>query len=716
MTLRHSYTGAENLEARASSGSGIRFINGSEYFVSNTHSSALELRSTIGNNMSNHLTVGATFVRDDRDPFGDPFPAIFIDDERGGFQFGAETFSTANLLDQDVITINNNFEYYRGRHTFVAGVNAEFYRAKNLFIPFNYGDYGWEYSGDELAALGFSSNLEAFLNDAPANDYIRSYSLRDNVTGDESAAGVEFNGALFGFYLQDEFQATQNLKLTLGLRADIQTFDDTPENPDFNNRAIPLLEEFYDLQGARTGDFIDPQLYVAPRFGFNYDVDGAGTTQIRGGAGIFTSRIPLVWPGGAYNNNGVNRGTVLDFMLSDDQLRLRDWDNQPPGDIDLNNIEPSGDIDLFAADFKIPQVAKFNLAVDRKLPWGLTGTIEGIYNKMINNVYYQNVNIRPSTSFMTGSPDDRQLYNRRDPIDGTYGRVILGSNTNKGYTYNVSGTLTKEFDRGFAGSLSYSYGDAYSIYDGTSSQNSSQWRGLHQVDGRNNFEELQRSDFSQGHRIIGQVSYRKEYANFMATQIGLVYEGQSGNPYSYIIGNGQNMTNEDSRNRALAFIPASADQINLIDYTDRDGNLVTAAQQWEALNEFIENDPYLSENRLDYAERNSNRTPFESIIDLRILQDFYIEMANGKRNTLQVSVDIFNFTNLINSNWGKRYFSSDQELYEFEGFEADGTTPRYTFQPFNDEDPNLPYFGNLDDRGIVSSRWQMQLGLRYIFN
>lgn len=610
-----------------------------------------------------------------------------------------------------MITINNNFEYFRGKHTFLVGVNLEFYRAKNLFIPFNFGDYGWEYSGDDLAALGFESNLDAFINGAPANDYIRSFSLRDNVTGDESAAGVEFNGALFGFYVQDEFQATENFKLTFGLRGDIQTFDDTPANQDFNERSVPLLEQFYDLQGGRTGDFIDPQLYISPRLGFNWDVNGDQSLQVRGGAGIFTSRIPLVWPGGAYNNNGVNRGTVLDFLLDDSDLVLREWDNQPPGEIDPNNPTPSGDIDLFAEDFKIPQVAKFNLAVDKTLPWGLVGTVEALYNKVINQVYYQNVNLRPATGFLTGSPDDRPIYDRRDPIDDTYGRVILGSNTSKGYTYNFSGTLTKNFDQGFSGQVSYAYGDAFSVYDGTSSQNSSQWRGLYTVDGRNNFEELQRSDFSQGHRVIAQVSYRKEYAGFMASQLAVVYEGQSGNPYSYIIGNGQNMTNEDSRNRALAFIPASADQINLV---DQEG--FTAAQQWDALNSFIENDPYLSENRGDYAVRNSNRTPFEGVVDLRFLQDFYLEMGNGKRNTLQLSVDIFNFTNLLNPDWGKRYFGSSFELYEFEGFEADGTTPRFSFQPFNEETPDEPYYGNLDDRGIVSSRWQMQLGVRYIFN
>ncbi len=713
LTVRHSYTQALNLEARNSSGSGIRFINGSEYFSSTTNSSAIELNTIIGNKMSNNLTIGATFVRDDRDPYDNtndgpsvPFPAVFIDDGRGGFTFGSETFSTANLLDQDIITINNNFEYFSGRHTFLVGANLEFYRTKNLFIPFNYGDYEWDRSEPITG-----SDLSDFINGEPSSFFIRSYSLRDNVTGDESVAGVEFNGAQYGFYIQDEFQAADNLKLIFGLRGDLQTFEDTPENTSFNTNTVPLLEQFWDLQGARTGDFIDPQFYFSPRFGFNYDVNGDKVTQIRGGAGIFTSRIPLVWPGGAYNNNGVNRGT----FLGDDIPFEPSITKQQPGDVDVNNPEPSGDIDIFAADFKIPQVAKFNLAVDRKLPWGLIGTVEGVYTKFINQVYYQNLNLRPAVGNLTGSGDTRAIFDRRDEVDPTYGRIILGSNNNKGYAYNLSATLTKPFKNGFTGSISYSYGDSWSIYDGTSSQNSSQWRGLHAVNGRNTFDEIQRSDFAQGHRIIGQVSYKIDYAGFASTQIGLVYNGQSGNPYSYIIGSGQNLTSEDSRNRALFYVPTSQNDINLIDITDEEGNVITSAtEQWNQLNEFIESDDYLSERRGQYAERNQSRTPFENILDLRVLQDFYIEMANGQRNTLQISVDILNFTNLLNKNWGKRYNRTfgGYEVVEFEGFEDDGTTPTYTFSPFTN---NEPYYGDLDDRGVISSRWQMQLGLRYIF-
>lgn len=723
VTLRHSYNQARNLEARRSSSSGIRFINGSEYFQSTTNSTAFEVKSTLGNNISNHFTLGATIVRDDRDPYDNtnegpagarPFPAVFIDDEGGSIQFGSETFSTANLLDQDIITITNNFEYYKGRHTFLFGANLELGKTTNLFIPFNYGDYGWE----RREPIG-ASNLEDFLNGEPADDYIRSYSLVDNNTGDGSASGITFNGSLFGIYAQDEWQATDNLKLTIGIRGDIQSFDNTPTNTDFNDNALPLIEAQYDLGGAATGSFINSQFYFSPRIGFNWDVSGDQSTQIRGGWGIFTSRIPYVWPGGSYNNSGVNRGTVLDFQLEDDDLRFAEFDQQPPGAIDVNDPTPSGDIDLFVEDFKIPQVWKLNLGVDQRLPWGLIGTGEFLFTKTINGVYYQNVNL-PATPVgqLEGTPDDRPIFDRSSPITDEYvafryGRVILGSNTDKGYSYNITGSLTKNFDNGFSGMLSYTYGDSYSIYDGTSSQNSSQWRGLFSVDGRNFVNNVQRSQFAQGSRILATVSYRKEYAGFLASTISLIYEGQSGGNFSYIYGNGDDLQNEDSRNRALIFIPETAEDIILVD----GANGLTSAEQWTALNSFIEDDPYLSENRGEYAEANSNRLPFENIVDLKFLQDFYIETGNGKRNTFQFSVDIFNFTNFLSKDAGKRYSNQffGTELLQFEDFLPDTNVPTFSFDP-SDFENNEAYFGELDDAGFISSRWQMQIGLRYIFN
>jgi hypothetical protein len=702
LAFRVGWVNADNLEGVQSDVNSIAFLNSSERFLSNTISSSLELNTLIGSTMSNSFTLGYTSVRDDRDPNGEPFPYVLIEDGAGEITFGSEQFSTANLLNQDVFTLTNNFEVFAGKHTLTFGTHNEFYSVGNLFIPFNYGSY-------EYASLGH------FLGDSIPQDYIRSFSLVDNVIGDESEAIAAFNAGQIGVYVQDEYQATDNLKLTVGVRLDVPIYGDTPVNEEFNETTIPMLEQVggYDLRGARTGQFIQSQLQFSPRLGFNWDLTGDRRSQLRGGVGIFTSRSPLVWVGGAYNNYGLNRGTVFDAT----DTFIPDVTKQPPGDINPNNAEPSGDIDLFAEDFKLPQFLKANLAFDQKLPWGMIGNIDLMYNKTLQNVAYQNLNLRPAVGNLSGTPDDRPIYDRRDEIDPTYGRILFGYNTTEGYSYNLTAQLTKPFDNGFQGMIAYSYGDAFAVFDGTSSQNSSQWRGLHSVGGRNFDQPLARSDFSQGGRFIAGISYEINEGDNLKTTVSIFHESVSGRPYSYIYNDSGNLTSEDSRERELIYVPASANEIVLVD----DGDL-TAEQQWEALDAFIESDPYLSTIRGEYAERNQSRGPWQHVMDLRVLQDFSF-IAGEKEHKFQLSFDIFNFTNLLNPNWGRRYFLGsfgNQEILDFEGFQEDvngneTTVPTFTFNPGRlNDDGDLRL--NIDDNGIQSSRWQMQIGLRYLFN
>ena len=692
ISARYGYVGADNIEGVRSNTRTLNFYNRSESFVAKTNSLSAEWAATFGSNISNKLTVGYVAQRDDRDPLVD-FPTVNIRDGRGFIRLGAEEFSTANLLNSDVITINNNFEWYKGKHTYTFGINAEFYSVENLFIAQNYGRY-------------LFASINDFVTNQPAIDYFRLLSNRDDITGDGSIAAANFNSALFGLYFQDEFQANDNLKVTYGVRIDRPSFDDTPTNDTFNGQPLQTLAATWDTDGASIGQFIPTYWAFSPRLGFNWDINGDRSLQLRGGAGIFTSRIPLVWPGGAYNNNGFNLASIDERGF--DGLFVPDPFNQPGT---RSNTVQSGNIDLFGSNFKIPQVAKFNIAVDKRLNNGFIWSVEGLYTKTIHAVRVQNINIPVAPEFnLTGTGDNRGFWSRRDEVvqSQNYGRISLTTNTGRGYAYNLSTTLTMPMTNGIQGSISYAYGDAWSVFDGTSSQNSSQWRGLHSVNSRNLDQPLARSSFSQGHRIIAQASYRKEWNENLASQIGLVYEGQQGRPFSYVYGNGDGLLGEDSRNRTLAYVPLNAQDIVLVD----DASAGTAGEQWAALNSYIVNDPYLSTRRGQYTERNQNRAPFVGVLDLRFLQDFTIN-AGGNKHTLQFTADVMNFSNMLNSDWGRRYFVPQSfNLVNFEGFAADGTTPTFTFDGITDNDPSA---NNIDDSGLISSRWQMQLGLRYIF-
>ncbi|WP_372973782.1 carboxypeptidase regulatory-like domain-containing protein [Muriicola sp.] len=701
LSLRYGYTSADNLEARNSGNRNIGFINGSESFVSKTNSLALELSSRFGNKFSNNFILGYTTVRDDRDPAGDPFPTVDIQDGGGTISFGAEPFSTANLLDQDVLTLTNNFEIYAGRHTVTLGTNLEFAKIKNLFFAFNYGDYTFEDQFDGSGNL-VSSGLNQFLTGQDADVYQHGYSLvGTGVTGDESAGASEFDTFQAGFYVQDEVQMSDDFRVTLGARIDVPYWSDGAVNDDFNERTIPLLEAAgKNLQGARVGQGIDPTPMFAPRLGFNWDVNGESTTQIRGGLGIFTSRLPLVWPGGTYNNNGITGGFMFEFGQPFEPNVNNQFEDPAPG-----SGGTGGNVDLISKDFKLPQVIKYNIAVDQKLPfWNLIASADFLYTDVITDIYYENLNLRGPVGTYEGA-DNRPFYDRRDEIDDTYGRVILASNTGGGYAHNTTFSLRKPYENGFAGQIAWTFGDSYKIFDGTSSQNSSQWRNIQTVNGKNSRLPVTRSDFALGNRITANMSYELKWSDNVKTTFGLFYEGYQSQPYSFTYREGRDLLNDDSRDNALMYIPASADEIVLV------GD--DPAAEWQRLNTFIESVDYLRENRGKYAERNGSRGIWSHVVDLKILQDFSMDWG-GKNHTFQISLDMFNFTNFLNEEWGQRRFirSEVSPLTTV----STGSTPAFEI---NDGIVNADGSANMveiDDFGLASSRWQAQIGLRYIFN
>jgi hypothetical protein len=707
LSLRHSYTRARSIDPFTSGSQSLYFSNTAIYFPSTTNSTALEWNSIINNKFSNNLIAGFTSINDDRDPQGGDFPWIRINDGTSSIYVGSEEFSTGNQLKQNIFTLTDNFNIYLNKHTLTVGTHNEFYNMYNLFIRQNYGSYRFNSIADFLG------------NDTIAPiDYVRSYSLVDDLTGDGSAAAAKFNAMQLGLYVQDEFKVSKRFTLTGGLRFDLPMFLTQPAvDTFFNNNVLAVVDSVWGAEGAEAGQMPGAQIYISPRVGFNYDIMGDRKSIVRGGVGLFTSRVPFVWPAGSYTNNGLTVGGI--DPTNPPLFNPDPYDQYVASDVGATIAIPSGEMNLVSKDFRFPQVLRTSLAVDQKLPGDMTLTVEGMFSKTLNNIYYKNVNLRPATDSLDGTPDNRPLYSGQR-LSNVYSAIYLMSNTNEGYTYNVTAQLTKNLWKGFSGMVAYTFGRAYSIYEGTSSQNSSQWRGQHGVDGRN-FATLGRSEFDMGSRITSALSYEISYpANsnvFGKTTVSLFYNGQSGRTYSYIINDAVRIGNttyralngEDNRERTLMYVPADQSEINLIDKPGR-----TATEQWEELNAFIENDPYLSTRRGQYAERNMSRSPFTNLLDFRVLQDFTVRTANGQKNTIQISFDVMNITNLLNQDWGRVFRVSNfgnYELLNFEGFDPTATggakVPLYSFP----EQTVKPWF--TDD---FLSRWRMQLGVRYIFN
>ena len=705
LSLRHSYVKAENFSPNRSSATAINFINGSQLFESTTNTTALELSSKFGNKFSNNLVVAYTDVNDDRDASGTPFPTVQIfDGTAPSIFFGAEAFSTANLLRQKILTITDNLEINIGRNTLTIGTHNEFSNSRNVFFGNNFGSYRY-------------NNLNDFLNNAKPNRFQLNYSLIGG-EGDDSQGAAEFGTMQFGAYIQNDMRVNDNLKVSYGVRVDVPVWEDGLVNNDFNTRTVGLLTAAgKDLQGARVGEAIRTQAHISPRVGFNYDLNGKKTTQFRGGVGVFTSRLPLVWPGGTYNNNGLSQGAIQITSAADmpvfnpnpsvaSQLAPLPNTNLYPRP---GSGLPGGNIDLFAKDFKLPQVFKASLAVDQKLPYGFVLSSEIIYNDNISAVLYEDLNIRAASSNLTG-PDTRPRFNGNSRVDQRYLGIYLGSNTSEGKSHNLSFTLTKNFRSDFIDanvSGTYSYGKSTVLMDATSSQNSSQWRNVENVNGANNLV-LSRSDFDPGRRVIANGNATFKWNEFTKTTLGLFYEGAQGTPFSYVYNDSGRISQDTFSNSALIYVPATKADITFVT-----ANGLTPDQQWDAFNSFVEGNDYLRSRRGKYAERNGDRLKTSHIIDLKFAQDFTIKVGK-KKHTLSFTADIFNFTNMLNKDWGKRYFVNNDQvplLTQVGSTIAAGARPVFSFNPVTAVNIN-----QVDDVGLNSSRWQVQTGLRYTFN
>ncbi|MDX1618248.1 MAG: TonB-dependent receptor, partial [Balneolaceae bacterium] len=612
-----------------------------------------------------------------------------------------------------------NFNIFSGDHTITIGTHNEFYDIANQFIPFNNGWYFYFGTDDFLQSVR-AVNDPAIDPATPAL-YLRGVSLvgGQNVIGDDAKNIGAFNAYQLGFYVQDEWQVNSDLRLTGGLRFDVPKITTKPRfADDVFTTTIPDLQAQRDLQGARPGQTPDAQLYISPRFGFNWDVFGDDQTQVRGGAGTFLGRVPFVWPGGMFLNNGANTG-IIEAGIFEGVFNLDNGDPipfrpDPTSGLTLEDfgrspdtVIPSGRLEMFAEDFRYPTVFRTSIGVDQRLPYDIIGTLEFQYTKTINNIIIENVNLKQQNATLDG-PDNRPFYNYSERyIDPRYSNIHVVSNTSDGHTYDITLQLRKNFSNNLRTSVSWTFGDAYVRNEGTSSQINSLWRFQEHVNGANNLP-LSRSDFSLGHRVTASLVWREEFLGNLATTISLFYEGVSGRPFSYVIDQSENLVNEGGDDASLIYVPTDASNLAW------SGTPAEQQAQADAFNQYIESSDYLSDRRGQYAERNASRAPFESIIDLKIEQELFADLLN-RRQKLEFTLDIFNFSALLGSifdnDWGNRYNVGFgvYEPIEFEGFRDPANndfTPVYSlnYNPDVIQTEDDMFKQNIQDFGTYSSR------------
>jgi hypothetical protein len=704
-------------------GQNAMWFRNSNYFQgSNFYSVAAELNSIFGKRFTNVLRATYTLQDDSRTSESTDFP--FVDILSGGTpfaSFGYEPFTKGNLRKVKAYSFIDNFTVNLNKHQLTAGVQADLSTTTNGFQRFATSYYTYASWND------FKSGVNPI-------DYAITYSLSPGF----AQAFPSFKFAQYSAFLQDEISTSDRFKLTLGLRMDLPTYPDVTE---IKTHPLIAAMSFANGEKINTGSLPEKKILFSPRLGFNWDVMGDKTMQIRGGAGIFTGKIPFVWIVSQSGDAGLlqvtqsfgvaSGGTPVPGPFSPNPAAYLPASVPAPG-----TVVPSS-ISALSNDFRFPQAFKVSLGFDKKIAKNLILTMEGVYNKDLYSAVFDNPNlVAPTALGVAGYSDNRLIYPAANnvkyintlnstgipTIGGTsaFNTYVL-KNGEKGYYASFTAKLEKTFSKGFAASLAYVASTAANLFDGNGDQPASAWQSTSTVNGSNN-SPLAVAGFVLPTRVIASVSYAKEYLKHLKTTVSLFYEGQSQGRFSNIY---TADFNRDGNTNDLIYVPVDKAELTSMLVprvaTATSPFAYTVAQQADAIEAYIAQDEYLSTRRGKTAERNEGLYPFRSQIDFKLLQDVFVNIGK-KRNTIQFSLDIFNFGNLINKDWGAvktltlNSFGNATILVPTNTAAlVAGGTVKPTFTAALDASGSLP----TETFRVVqtpASTYFMQFGIRYIFN
>ncbi len=636
-------------------------------------SGIVDLKSQFGSKFSNKLQVGFAEFHDTRDPFSAPFPVLnFAKDGVRYIVAGHEPFSINNRLDQRVFQFTDNFNIYAGKHTLTFGTSLERFSFDNSFNLTGYGARVFFGPGEPIETAANFIKSAGFAKEVAD---ARTAFTNNNANGTWALAQTTLGQwALYG---QDEFSANDKLTLTYGLRLDMPLYFNTAQRVEENiARYGGLLDkggayapdiQYYngDAQPVKLSSTTLPKQkpLFSPRIGFNYDVKGDRSKQLRGGSGLFTGRFPFVWIG-----NQVANPAFFFYCVTD-------------------------------PNFKFPQVWRTNLGYDHKFKSGWLVSADVIYTKDVNAVMVQNWGLKTPSGRLQGA-DTRPIYLAADraQIFGGATNAYVFTNNNLGSTFNLQLQAEKTWANGLFVKGGYNFLDAK---DGASTtvEISSDVYDLNPADVQNsNRPILGPSPFGNRHRFVGVLAKKYVYGGGKwATNFSLFAEYVQGNRYSFTYSG--DINNDGGTNNDLLFIPTDAQ----IDQMKFSGAAAEQSAQRSGLKSYIAQDDYLSSRRGQYAEKFASLNPWYSKWDLRILQDYNLP----NKNVIQLSVDVLNLGNLISPNWGVRQLASSTRLAQPLGVSVENGVPTYSF----DASQKQTYFNDF----TLNSRWQIQVGLRYRF-
>ena len=610
------------------------------------------------------------------------------DNSNVAVNLGEEQFRHYNVLNVKTLAGFFAGNWFLGDHTIKAG--ADFQRDKffNLFGRTEFGAYGFA-SIDDFASGKYSS-----------------FSLFQPANGDINSIAAKFRLDQWGLFVQDTWQATPQFSLQYGLRMDIPLLPDRPANNASFAQAFG-----YSNQGT-----IDGNSVLEPRIAFNYAFDTELKTQLRGGIGVTEGVTPGVWQGNPFTNNGLTLRTYS--KGSGCCFNPDPFTQQPPSGAGSN---PQQIVDTVDSNLSLPTALKISLGFDRELPWwGLIATAEFAHVGVIDAIRYEAINLGPGTGLL---PDGRINYfgttdpalwiasngkpvgannptnyftNQRFGSNPAFGGTsTLLTNTSKGGANYLTLSLQKAYSNTWFGTTSLTLGRSTEVNPGTSSQAFSNYSSSASFNPNDDI--ARRSNYDIKARVLSTLTWQHRFFKDYASSISGVYNGYTGQPYTWTFGNDAN--GDGIRGNDVFYVPHPGD----VEFTPG-----TTQAQIDQFYGAIQGSDYLRNHQGGVVSRNGATSPWINQIDLSFRQEV---PGIFKDNKGEIRFDVFNVGNLINKKWGQIYnpnFPYGRSLANFAG--VDPATGKYVY---NLTSPGNYAYSKQDDQ--AQSRWSVLVTLRYTF-
>ena len=703
---------------------GMAYAN-SMYSMDNIVSTvSLDLNSRLSDNLSNQFLATYSKLDDIRGTNSEDMPFVDIRKDDGSavlpyIALGYELFTWNNGVHNTHISIKDDLTYYAGNHKITGGVNYEYQMADNAYMRNGTGYYRYK-------------SLEDFMTGAAPEVVCLTYGYDGEAV---PAARVRFHKA--GIYAQDEWNATENFKLTYGLRLDGLFFD----NQDLmrNNEIYNLT---YVVDGKErhidTGKWPSSAITASPRVGFSWDVLGNNSLKVRGGTGLFSGRLPLVFftnmptnsgmvqyqaklgetqtiiPGytGAFiEKGGKNYYDMSEFaggLLKREELLNKLTSLGFPNTISPEDGTVPSEISAVDPKFKMPQVWKTSLAIDYNFPTSFPFSIsaEGIFNKTINGVIIRDWSVNPVDGFARFNGVDnrpifqnfKQTYEKNGKVSNLPNAYVL-ENTNKGYGYSGTFTMNMRPVEGLSLMAAYTHTASKELTGMPGSNASSVLNYMGTIYGPND-PGLHNSQYVTPDRFVASLTHSDRSGNHYS----FIYETwRGGYNYTYMTANDMN---GDGYNYDLIYIPTDQQ------VADREFRFVSADDEKRFM-DYVHADSYLSKNQGKYAEAYSVYSPWVHRLDFSYKHDFKVKAGNST-NTLQLSLDIKNILNIFNSSWGvSKYMNpalGEGRILKYEGVDEDGYATFSTPKAVSGD-------ANIWQRNrALGQCWYASIGIKYMFN